>query len=95
MKNIRFIKGKVTVLLLLILSLTVGCERELSDDATIATFSSTAEIFTDAPVGLGSDFYFPFAGSKPDAASFDGEGYESLKSIRVDVPNATSPKTTP
>ena len=91
MKNIRFIKGKGTVLLLLILSLTIGCERDLSDDATLATFSTTGDIFTDTPVGMGTDFYFPFAGSKPDAASFDGEGYESLKSIRVDVPNANDP----
>jgi hypothetical protein len=91
MKNVRFINFKRAGLSLLILTLILGCERELSDDAIIATFSSTAEIFTDGPVGLGTDFYFPFAGSKPDAASFDGEGYESTKSIRVDVPNANDP----
>ena len=36
-------------------------------------------------------FYLPFGGSRFDAASFDGEGYESEYSIRVDVPNADDP----
>ena len=29
---------------------SLNCEREISDDATIATYPKTAEIFTDAPV---------------------------------------------
>ncbi|MGK0377278.1 carbohydrate-binding protein [Patiriisocius sp. Uisw_017] len=91
MKNIRFINFKGMTFLLLILVLAIGCERELSDNATVATFSTTGEIFTDGPVGLGEDFYFPFGGSKFDAASFDGEGFESLVSIRIDVPNADDP----
>lgn len=91
MKNIRFINFKGMTLLLLILMLAIGCERELSDNATVAIFSTTGEVFTDGPVGLGEDFYFPFGGSKFDAASFDGEGFESLVSIRIDVPNADDP----
>ncbi len=66
-----------------------GCERELSDNAEFATFSKTGDIFTDTPIGLGTDFYFPFLGSKPTAFSVDNsEGYESSASIRIDVPNA-------
>ena len=73
--------------------ITLGCERELSDDAEFATFSKTGEIFTDAPIGLGTDFYFPFLGSKATAFSVDeSEGYESLASIRIDVPNANDPE---
>jgi len=66
-----------------------GCERELSDDAVFAEFPNTAEVFTDDPVGLGSDFYFPYAGSNPTAFSVDDEvTYEGERSIRIDVPNA-------
>ena len=56
-----------------------SCERELSDDVTLSTFPSTAEIFTDAPVGLGSDFYFPFADSKLDAFSVDNFNFSFLE----------------
>jgi hypothetical protein len=77
-----------------------SCERGLSEDVEFATFSKTGEIFTDAPVALGSDFYFPFApdasnpvGSKLDAFSVDNsESYEGMASIRIDVPNANDPQ---
>lgn len=70
----------------------LSCERNLSDDAEFATFSTTGDIFTDAPVGLGSNFYFPFAGSKATAVTFnDPSGFESDASIRIDVPNANDP----
>lgn len=66
-----------------------GCERKLSDEAVEPTFPSTAEVFTDDFIGMGSDFYFPFADAKPDVFSVDiTEGFESNSSIRIDVPNA-------
>ncbi len=69
-----------------------GCERKLSDEAVEPTFPSTAEVFTDDFIGMGSDFYFPFADAKPDVFSVDiTEGFESNSSIRIDVPNATDP----
>jgi len=71
----------------------VSCERELSDEAEFATFSKTGEIFTDVPIGLGTDFYFPFLGSKATAFSVDENvAYESSASIRIDVPNAADPE---
>ncbi|AGC77485.1 Ig-like domain-containing protein [Nonlabens dokdonensis] len=71
---------------------TSSCERDLSDDATLATFPKTGEIYTDSFVSMGSDFYLPFADSKPDAFSIDNEeGYQSNSSIRIDVPNAVDP----
>lgn len=73
--------------------LFTACERELSDEAEFATFSSVGEIFTDTPVGLGSDFYFPFLGSKPTAFSVDTEeSYLGAASMRFDVPNADDPE---
>ncbi|PZX39955.1 Ig-like protein group 2 [Nonlabens dokdonensis] len=74
------------------LMFTSSCERDLSDDATLATFPKTGEIYTDSFVSMGSDFYLPFADSKPDAFSIDNEeGYQSNSSIRIDVPNAVDP----
>ena len=87
MKNRKLIDLRKTFMLGLVLTLALGCERDLSDDATPATFAKTGEVFLDTPVGMGTDFYFPFAGSKLEAASFDGEGFESTNSVRVDVPN--------
>jgi len=80
------------IYLLLALLLVVGCERELSDDAILATFPKKGEVFTDNFVSMGSDFYFPFLGAKPDVFSVDmEEGFESDASIRIDVPNANDP----
>ncbi len=69
-----------------------GCERELSDDAILPGFPTTAEIYTDNFIGLGTNFYFPFADAKPDVFSVDESvGYKSNSSIRIDVPNANDP----
>lgn len=79
-------------LLTTLLIIETGCERKLSDDAVLPKFSATAEIFTDNFIGLGSNFYFPFADAKPDVFSVDmKEGYKSDASIRIDVPNNTDP----
>lgn len=88
-KHIKTLALSVTGTLLFLLS---ACERPLSDEAVQPTFGSTAEIFTDDFIGMGADFYFPFADSKPDVFSVDNsEGFESFSSIRIDVPNMTDP----
>ncbi|MFK8059811.1 MAG: glycosyl hydrolase family 16 [Polaribacter sp.] len=100
MKTIKYIYSKITLFLVLILLVTTGCERELSDDVVEATFSSTAEIFTDTPVGMGTDFYFPYIGepsnplgSKLTAWSIDTDiSYQGSASMRFDVPNAADPE---
>ncbi|MDI1233647.1 MAG: glycosyl hydrolase family 16 [bacterium] len=75
-----------------IIAFMVSCERKISDDAVLPTFSTTAEVFTDNFIGLGTDFYFPFADAKPDVFSVDNtQGFQSNSSIRIDVPNATDP----
>lgn len=92
MKNRIFNTVKISMLFAALFAITVSCERDLSDDATLATFSKTGEVFTDNFVNMGSDFYLPFAGSKLDAFSVDTqEGYLSNASIRINVPNADNP----
>jgi hypothetical protein len=92
MKNIKFMYSKITLLTGLLFVITMSCERDTSDQAEFATLSKTGEIFTDSPIGLGSDFYFPYLGSKATAWSVDeNEGYESAASMRFDVPNANDP----
>lgn len=86
-KNIKYL-----AVFLFITAISVSCERELGEDAVPATFANTAEVFTDNFVGMGSDFYFPFLGAKPDVFSVDqNEGFESDAAIRIDVPNADDP----
>lgn len=93
MKNLKFIHSKITLLTGLLLVILMSCERETSDQTEFATLSKTGEIFTDTPIGLGSDFYFPYLGSKANAWSVDeSEGYESYASMRFDVPNANDPE---
>lgn len=93
MKNIKYINIPFALLLGLSLTVFYSCERNFSDDVEYATFARTGEIFTDAPVGLGSDFYFPFENSKATAFSVDQDvAFESEASIRIDVPNANDPE---
>jgi hypothetical protein len=95
MKNIKFTYTKLAFLLGFLFTLVLSCERELSDEAVFATFPNTAEVFIDAPIGLGTTFYFPYGpdagnpiGSKLDAWTVDNEvSYEGLASMRIDVPN--------
>lgn len=87
--NKHFIKLSLLAAVLIVHS---GCERKRSDDAVLPKFGTTGEIFTDNFIGLGSDFYFPFADAKPDVFSVDmNEGFQSNASIRIDVPNNTDP----
>lgn len=93
MKNIKFIYSKIITLSVLLFVMTVSCERPLSEDVEFATNSNTGEIFTDTPIGLGTDFYFPFQGSKATAWTVDNNvGFESESSMRFDIPNADDPE---
>ncbi len=92
MKKLIFTYTKMTFLMGFVFTLMISCERELSDEAEFATLPNTAEIFTDTPVGMGSNFYFPFTGSKATVWTVDNtQGYESRASMRFDVPNANDP----
>ena len=88
-KYINFFTLSLSVLILL------SCEREVSEDAVLATFPNTAEIYTDNPVGLTDEFFISFdpaAGANPEAFSTDDtEAYLGTSSIRVDVPSPDNP----
>ena len=93
MKNINFNYLRTFFLVATITTVNMSCERELSDEAINATFPKIAEIFTDDFVAMGSNFYFPYAGSKATAWSVDRQtGYNSNVSLRFDVPNANDPE---
>lgn len=97
MKNTKINYLRNSFLLLVIVLVNLNCVRDLSDEATDATFAKTAEVFTDAPVGMGTNFYFPYGpdannpvGSKFTAWSVDSNvSYKGNASMRFDVPNAT------
>lgn len=92
MKNIKTNQFYIALLLSLVLLINIGCERELSDEATPSTFAPTGEIFLDNFVAMGENFYLPFADSKLDAFSVDRrQGFESNASYRIDVPNNNDP----
>ena len=92
MKNKNYIYSKIILLSGLLFISTVSCEREY-EDAEFATFPDIGEVFDDAPIAMGSDFYFPYGGSKPTAWSVDSEvSYMGSASMRIDVPNANDPE---
>ncbi len=93
MKNIKFIYLKITLLSILLFAINISCEREVSDEVAFATLPKTGEVFTDTPIGLGTNFYFPYEGSKATAWSVDDEvSYKGSASMRFDVPNANDPE---
>ena len=100
MKNRKINYLRNSFLLTIIAIVNLNCERDLSDEAQDATFPKTAEVFTDAPVGMGTNFYFPYGpdannpvGSKFSAWSVDSNvSYKGNASMRFDVPNANDPQ---
>lgn len=92
MKKMDMKKTSIALFSTLLIFSTIGCMREEFEDLPRARFSRTADIFTDNFVGLGSDFYFPYQGAKPNVFSVDeNESYKGTSSIRIDVPDADDP----
>ncbi len=90
MKNIKINYLKNTFLLALALLASVSCERNLSEDATLSTYSKNGDVFIDAfSAGLG---YGAFGGSKYSAFTVDSEvKYAGSSSMRFDVPSVGDP----
>ena len=86
MKNIKINYLKNTFLLALALLASAGCERNLSEDATLSTYSKNGDVFIDAfSAGLG---YGAFGGSKYSAFTVDSDvKYAGSSSMRFDVPS--------
>lgn len=90
MKKIKNIYIQLFILSGFIFTMTVSCERDLSDEAEFATFSPAAEVFIDGFSGGLS--YDPFGDSKLDAFSVDDEvKYSGTASMRFDVPSFGDP----
>ncbi len=90
MKNIKFIYLKITLLIGLIFSLIVSCDRDISDEAVLAGFSTAGDVFIDGFTG-GLDYY-PFGDSYFEAFSVDQETkYDGDAAMRFDVPNEGDP----
>jgi hypothetical protein len=85
---------KIPLLGLLCLGIT-NCERGLSDEAVLATFPTTADIYTDNPVGLTNEFFESFdpaLGANTEAfGTDDTEAYLGTSSIRLDIPAPLDP----
>lgn len=87
MQTNRFLKIAFVIPVAILIFLS-SCERDV-EGLSGPEFSNNPNVFTDNFIGLGSDFYFPYAGSKFTAFSVDNnEGYNSNSSIRIDVPNS-------
>lgn len=96
MKNLLNKKPAISVLALAITFLMlVSCERDISEDAVLASFPSTADIFTDNPVGLTDAFFESFdpaTGANPTGFGVDNNiAYVGTTSIRLDVPAPNDP----
>ena len=91
MKNIKLVYLKITLLLGLVCSLNLSCERDLSDDATLSTFPKNGDVFIDN-FSAGLD-YLPYSDAYLESFSVDTETtYNgSVASMRFDVPNENDP----
>ena len=90
LNNLNILKYSWLIAVLLLIS--YSCERDVSEDAVLAQFPNTPDVFTDSPVGMGTEFYLPFQGSKQTAWTVDDEeSYLGEASMRFDVPNANDP----
>ena len=90
--NMKNMKSKVILSLLVLLAF--GCTRDESD-LPFAKFPSTAEVFTDNPVGLTDEFFISFdpnGGANTEGFGTDeNEFFEGTTSIRIDVPSPSDP----
>jgi len=95
MINNRITYLKILGLVLLSPMVFTSCERDVSDAAVPATFPTTAEVYTDNPVGLTDEFFIsfdPVGGANPEAfGTDDNEAYLGSSSIRIDVPAPNDP----
>jgi hypothetical protein len=72
-----------------------SCEREVSDDAVLASYPRNGDIFTDAPIGLTDAFFESFdpaTGANTNGFGTDNDvAYVGNTSIRIDVPAPNDP----
>jgi hypothetical protein len=86
MKTTNKLFSKIATPLALLILVNLGCERDISDEAVQATFSTNQTVFSDTfSAGLE---YYPYADSKFEAFSVDTQvKYQGTAPMRFDVPN--------
>jgi len=91
MKNIKINYLKNVFVLALLSIANLSCERNMSDDAKLATFSKNGDVFIDTfSAGLG---YGAFGGSNYTAFTVDTDvKYQGSASMRFDVPSVGDPR---
>lgn len=97
MKKFKYTSHITLAILGLLAVATVSCEREFSDEATLAKYPATAEVFTDFPVGLTDQFFISFdpaSGANVNGFDVDNNAYKGTSAIRIDVPAPTDPDGT-
>ena len=95
MKTLNYLKRNIVLPIALLMLMLVGCERDISDDAVLATFPTNGDIFIDAPVGLTDEFFISFdpaLGANTQGFGTDNnEFFLGTSSIRIDVPSPSDP----
>lgn len=96
MKNLFNKKTTFSSLILLVfVFMFSSCDREISDEAVLASYNNNADIFTDNPVGLTDAFFESFdpaTGANPTGFGVDNTiAYAGTTSIRIDVPAPNDP----
>lgn len=95
MKKFKYTSQIIIVFASVLTVLTLGCERELSDDISLAKYPNTPEVFTDFPVSLTDQFFISFdpaEGANVNGFDVDNNAYKGTNAIRIDVPGSSDPE---
>lgn len=95
MKKLKYTSQFIIVFASVLTVLTLGCERELSDDISLAKYPNTPEVFTDFPVSLTDQFFISFdpaEGANVNGFDVDNNAYKGTNAIRIDVPGSNDPE---
>ena len=85
MKKFKYTSQIIIVFASVLTVLTLGCERELSDDISLAKYPNTPEVFTDFPVSLTDQFFISFdpaEGANVNGFDVDNNAYKGTNAIR-------------
>ena len=95
MKKFKYTSKINSIAAALLVALMFGCERELSDDISLAKYPNTPEVFTDFPVSLTDQFfisYDPADGANVNGFDVDNNAFKGSSAIRIDVPGSEDPE---
>lgn len=94
MKKFKFKSYFTFTISVILTTALVSCEREFSEDITLATFPTIPEVFTDNPVNLTDEFFISFDpadGANVYGFDTDNDAYKGTQAIKIDVPAPNDP----